>query len=249
MERFSSDGVEIAYLDQGEGHPVLLVHGFASSARVNWVEPGWVDLLSRTGHRVISLDNRGHGRSKKFYDPEDYGPALMAGDACRLLDHLKIEKADVLGYSMGSWVVFFLALYYPRRVRRMVLGGVGSNFLEGSQHMDEIVSGLESHDPALIPTPYGRAFRAFADANKNDLKALAMCARSGYPPVKREDLMSLRVPVMVAVGTEDELAGPVAPLVESFFSAERLDVPNRDHMRTVGDKIFKQGVVNFLNLP
>ncbi|MBQ0818022.1 MAG: alpha/beta fold hydrolase, partial [Methyloceanibacter sp.] len=100
MQSFDSDGVEIAYLDEGEGEPILLIHGFASNSEANWIAPNWVRTLTEAGRRVIAYDNRGHGESEKLYDPELYGAPTMAEDARRLLDHLGVEQADMLGYSM-----------------------------------------------------------------------------------------------------------------------------------------------------
>ena len=102
MNSFSSNGIEIAYIDEGAGAPVLLIHGFASNVVTNWVDPGWVRTLVRAGYRVVAFDNRGHGRSEKLYDEAVYGAELMAEDARRLLDHLDIARADVMGYSMGA---------------------------------------------------------------------------------------------------------------------------------------------------
>jgi len=93
VQSFLSDGVEIAFLDEGAGAPVLLIHGFASNTVVNWVDTGWVRFLTSNGFRVISIDNRGHGRSQKLYRVEDYGAPQMAEDARRLLDHLGIPRA------------------------------------------------------------------------------------------------------------------------------------------------------------
>src|SRR5262245_26957807 len=128
LQTFSSDGVRIAFVDEGPGggpdagsaDPVLLIHGFASSVRYNWREPGWITFLVRNGFRVIAMDNRGHGESEKLYDPNDYGAVLMAEDARRLLDQLGIARADVMGYSMGARITAFLALAHPELVRSAV---------------------------------------------------------------------------------------------------------------------------------
>ena len=102
MPSFHNGAVEIAYLDEGEGEPILLVHGFASSKNVNWVYPTWVSELKKNGRRVIALDNRGHGDSAKLYDAEDYHIGIMAGDVTALMDHLEIARADMMGYSLGA---------------------------------------------------------------------------------------------------------------------------------------------------
>src|SRR6516225_7565212 len=112
MQRFQHDGVEIAFFDEGEGDPIVLVHGFASTAEVNWVYPGWVATLTAAGRRVIALDNRGHGASSKLYDPAAYHSARMAEDVRALLDHLDLVRADVMGYSMGARIAAFFALAY-----------------------------------------------------------------------------------------------------------------------------------------
>src|SRR5690606_31605531 len=107
MPTFVSDGINLAYETYGEGAPVLLIHGFGSSGRVNWVETGWTETLTAAGYQAITIDNRGHGESEKLYDPERYYPWLMADDAARLLAHLGIRSAPVIGYSMGARIAAF----------------------------------------------------------------------------------------------------------------------------------------------
>src|SRR6478672_6479320 len=125
MASFKHGEIEIAYLDEGEGEPIVLVHGFAATKEVNWVEPGWVATLTEANRRVIALDNRGHGASSKLYDPSAYHSATMADDVRALLDHLGLARADVMGYSMGARITANLALAHPDRLRSVILGGVG----------------------------------------------------------------------------------------------------------------------------
>ena len=131
MARFRHGAVEIVYLDEGDGEPIVLVHGFASNKEVNWVHPGWVTALTGVNRRVIALDNRGHGASTKLYDPSAYHSAIMAQDVRALMDHLRIERADVMGYSMGARITAFLAADDPERVRSAILGGLGVRLVEG----------------------------------------------------------------------------------------------------------------------
>src|SRR6202158_3339778 len=100
MPSFRNGAVEIAYLDEGEGDPILLGDGFASTKNVNWVYPAWVSELRKTARRVIALDNRGHGDSAKLYDPEAYHIGAMPGDVSALMDHLNIARAAIMGYCL-----------------------------------------------------------------------------------------------------------------------------------------------------
>lgn len=247
MPEFEADGVRIAYLDEGEGDPILLIHGFASNKQVNWIYPGWVDLLVKDGRRVIAIDNRGHGDSQKFHDPADYGAPVMAEDARRVLDHLGIERADVMGYSMGARISAFLTLNHPDRVRRVVFSGLGYGMIEGVGDPEPIAAALEAERLQDVSDRNGRAFRAFAEQTGSDRLALAACMRSSRQKISEEDVARIERPVLVAVGTKDDIAGSPHKLAALIPHAEVLEIPGRDHMLAVGDKVHKQGVLAFLN--
>ena len=247
MAHFASGEVEIAYLDEGDGDPIVLVHGFASTKEVNWLHPGWVATLTRDGRRVIALDNRGHGASGKLYDPSAYHSATMADDVRALLDHLKIEQADVMGYSMGARITAFLAVKHPGRVRSAILAGLGIRLVEGVGLPESIADALEAPSLDEVRDPTGRVFRIFADQTRSDLRALAACIRGSRQTLGRAEVASIRVPVLVAVGTKDQVAGSAQELAALIPGARALDIPDRDHMLAVGDKVFKTGVIDFLN--
>lgn len=247
MPSFHHGEVEIAYLDEGAGEPIVLVHGFASNRQVNWVNPGWVKTITGAGRRAIALDNRGHGASSKLYDPAAYHSATMAEDVRALLDHLRIERADVMGYSMGARIVTFLTIDHPARVRSVVIGGMGSRMVEEVGLPDKVAAALEAPSLADISDPTGRLFRSFAEQTKSDLKALAACIRGNRQTLRREQVAGIRVPVLVAIGTEDKVAGSAQKLAALIPGARALDIPNRDHMLAVGDKVFKTAVLDFLN--
>lgn len=247
MPSFHHDDVEIAYLDEGTGEPIVLVHGFASSKEANWVNPSWTRTLTRSGRRVIALDNRGHGRSSKLYDPDAYHTATMADDVAALLDHLRIERADAMGYSMGARITAYLALNHPDRVRSAILGGLGIHLVDGVGLPVNVAEALEAPSLADVTDPTGRTFRAFAEQTKSDLKALVACIRGTRQTLTRAQVAQIRVPVMVAVGTKDDVAGSAQDLAALIPGAKWLDIPGRDHMLATGDKVFKEAALDFLN--
>jgi pimeloyl-ACP methyl ester carboxylesterase len=177
MKSFDSDGVRIAYIDEGEGEPILLIHGFASNVAANWRDAHWSARAHEAGRRVIAYDNRGHGLSEKLYDPARYGAPTMAEDAVNLLDHLDIGRADVMGYSMGARIAAFLVLAHPERVRSLILAGAGSDLVRGLVGTGPIARALEAPRIEDVTTDAARSFRAFAERTGSDLKALAACMR------------------------------------------------------------------------
>jgi pimeloyl-ACP methyl ester carboxylesterase len=247
MPSFHNGEVEIAYLDEGEGDPVLLVHGFASTKNVNWVYPTWVSELKKHGRRVVALDNRGHGDSAKLYDAGEYDVATMAGDVVALMDHLNLERADIMGYSLGSRMTAVLARHEPQRLRSAIFGGIGIGLIEGGGPGENVAVALEAPSLEDVTDPVGRTFRAFADQTRSDRRALAACLRGSRRLMTRDEAAGISVPVLIAVGTSDEIAGSADALGEIIPGAQVLDIPNRDHMRAVGDKVYKAGVLDFLS--
>jgi pimeloyl-ACP methyl ester carboxylesterase len=247
MPSFHNGDVEIAYLDEGEGDPIVLVHGFASSKNVNWVYPTWVSELKKNGRRVIAFDNRGHGDSSKLYDSEQYHIGIMAGDVVALMDHLNIERADVMGYSLGGRMTAFLGYSQPQRLRSAILGGIGMGLIEGGGPGENVASALEADSLEDVTDPVGRTFRAFADQTRSDRRALAACLRGSRRLMTRNEAAGIKVPTLIAVGTTDEIAGSAAALGKIIRGSEVLDIPGRDHMRAVGDKVYKTGVLEFLS--
>ncbi len=250
MLSFSSSGLTLKYIDQtppdSDGEPILLIHGFASNHAVNWVNTLWLKTLLAAGRRVIALDNRGHGESDKPYDVDAYSTDRMAGDAAALLDHLDIERADIMGYSMGARITAFLAASHPERVRSAILGGLGIRLVEGVGLPAGIAGAMEAPDLAHVTDPMGRMFRAFAESTKSDLTALAACIRGSRQTMDATQLARIRAPMLVCVGTNDPIAGDPHALARLIPGARGVDIPGRDHNLAVGDKIYKQAVLAFL---
>jgi pimeloyl-ACP methyl ester carboxylesterase len=250
LKTFDSDGVQIAYLDERpakpHAEPVLLIHGFASNAMTNWVDTGWVADLSAAGYRVIALDNRGHGASEKLYRIEDYGAPLMAEDSRRLLDHLAIPRAHLIGYSMGARLSAFLALAHPERVQSLVFGGLGINMVRGMAGTGPIAHALEAPSVDDVKSQAARTFRVFAEQTKSDLKALAACIRAARAPITAEAVATISAPVLVAVGDGDVVGGSAPELAALIPGAEAFVIQGREHMKAVGDRSFKKAALDFL---
>jgi pimeloyl-ACP methyl ester carboxylesterase len=246
MSTFTHEGTTIEYLDEGAGDPVVLVHGFASNKETNWVYPGWIKPLTDAGYRVIALDNRGHGAYTKYYETERYHIPEMTKDVIALLDHLKIEKADLVGYSMGARISAYAAAHYPSRVRSATLGGMGINLTRSVSSGNRVAKALEAPRIEDVTEPVGLSFRKFAEQTKSDLKALAALSYSHQRIVPREDAAKIRLPVLVVVGTKDDIAGSGEELAELIPGAKFVALEGKDHMRTVGDAGFKKAVIEFL---
>jgi pimeloyl-ACP methyl ester carboxylesterase len=253
MQRFSHDGFDFAFVDReagdgpGDGQPIILIHGFASNHMTNWVSPGWMKTLSDAGYRAIAFDHRGHGATSKSYNTADYTPSKMAGDAVALLDHLGVAEAHVMGYSMGARVSAFMALEHPHRVATLIFGGLGSGMVDGVGDWDPIAAALLAEDPTNVTNARGRSFRTFADQTKSDRKALAACIATSRQELSEADMGRIAQPTLIAVGTRDDIGGSASELAALMPNAVAFDIEGRDHMLAVGDRTFKERVLEFLS--
>lgn len=243
----ANGGLELSYLLRGEGYPVLLVHGFASTKEVNWEHTGWVKLLAHSGFQVIAFDNRGHGKSTKSHTQADYSLDRMAADALALLDYLDIRKAHVMGYSLGARIAATLAGRAPDRASKLVFSGNGYNMIEGGFNSAEIRDGLLAPSLSAVTSPVGRAFREFAESTGSDLAALAACIMGARDHIPRIVFENIPNPVLIAIGTEDDVATGGELLASIMPNATYRPIPGRNHMTAVGDRVHKQLVVDFLS--
>jgi len=256
---FDSAGVKIHYTVEGKGEPVLLIHGFGADIRTNWSAPGIINELSDT-FQVIAIDNRGHGRSEKPHDPRAYG-MQMVEDSLRLLDHLRIPKAHVVGYSMGGRITCAIVGYHPERLRSAVLGGYGwyppGNNLLDAVH-EQVAESLEQGkgieplvrflNPAGAPTPTPEQMAA---VNKmflsiNDPLALAAVMRNPAPSPLERQLRANKIPVLALVGEVDPLKSSVDRLNGLLPNLKVVVIPKANHMTAVGDPEFIKNLKAFL---
>lgn len=243
----AADGTAIAYETQGEGPPVILVHGFGASRTITWANTNWYQTLTRAGRRLVAIDCRGHGQSGKPHDQPSYEEGRMAYDVLAVMDLLGIATADIIGYSMGGYLTIRLMSDAPRRVRRAVLAGVGENYFRASRERAEIISqGLLAPDPATIVDPEALAFRTFGERAGNDLVALAACIRRSRHIYEPSELQVIAHPVLVICGEVDDTSGAPGPLADAFPHGRAVIVPRRNHHSSVGDRVFKDTALDFL---
>lgn len=242
---FDSNGVRLHFEINGPEHgsPIIAVHGFASDYRLNWVGTRWQETLTNSGFRVIGLDCRGHGHSDKPHDEAAYAVETMAGDVVRLLDHLDVQSAAYLGYSMGSRIGLEVVLDFPGRITRAAIGGIGA--AGALEHSEQIAHAFRIGEPT--DDPVARTFYKFASARPaNDLVALAACIVGLKPESNPERLSKIQTPILIVVGDEDDIARGAPELIEEIPTARLVTIAGRDHMSAVVAREFKQAALEFL---
>lgn len=247
------DGLKIHYQTFGAGAPMILVHGWGSDTQRNWVDAGWVDAL-KADRLLISIDVRGHGDSDKPHDQTAYAYAAMSRDVLGVMDHLGIAKADLMGYSMGSFMGAWLLGHRADRFTAMILGGIGDETEASKDACLAIADALRAPDVASIKDPLGRGYRAYVASNpKNtDLEALALSALQMWPegyPVELggEGLAKANIPVLIVNGDQDH------PYIDSderlaavLPNARIVEIPGANHLSAVTHPKFKEAALEFL---
>jgi pimeloyl-ACP methyl ester carboxylesterase len=259
MSYFTSDGIKIYYEIEGEGPPVVMMHGFSSSLDI-WKENNWVKNL-KDKYQVILLDCRGHGKSDKPHDESFYGQ-IMADDVIKLMEHLSIEKTNLFGYSMGAYISFWIVLTKPEIIISAILGGFvltldDKAILKGIKNTKQIIEALKAESIDQVKKPMGRAFRQVAEMRENDLLALAAVQAGtlknslseirNSPAQLRKALKNIKVPVMTVVGSSEILSGDKTLIAQLVPNACHFQIQGKDHMTVQKDKKFHMVVKAFLD--
>jgi pimeloyl-ACP methyl ester carboxylesterase len=245
----ASDGTQLAFERLGEGPAIMLVHGFGSSRSQNWKSTGWYGGLTEAGFSIVAMDCRGHGDSGKPHDEAAYGHDRMAEDVLSVMDAAGVNAALVCGYSMGGFIGLRHLASHPERVKKLVLAGVGENYLQdritAPAARAVLADALLAPDKESITDPKAKMFRAFADQPGKDRFALAACMRAMSPRLPSAALAALQRPILVVCGALDDVAGRPEPLAQAFADGKAIIIPNRDHMSAVGDRHTRQAVIDF----
>jgi pimeloyl-ACP methyl ester carboxylesterase len=257
---FDSAGVKIHYVIEGSGEPVLLIHGFTIDLERQWRAPGVIAALAKD-RKVIAYDNRGHGKSDKPHDPKQYG-LEMVEDAVRLLDHLQIKRANVVGYSMGATITNNLLTIHPERLISATLGGAAAKLEESDepnldeQFAEDIESGRGMTRLAQFLTPPGRPLPTEEQLKainagfygRNDAKALAAVIRGMRDlNVAEAKAKANQLPVLALIGSLDPLTGRVEKMGAKLTGMSTIIIEGADHMTTPGRPEFAKELIGFLD--
>ena len=249
MPTVTSGNAEIAYDDlnpEAAGGTMVLVHGFSSNRHENWQRTGWYAAFEAKGRRVLALDNRGHGESTKFHEPEAYQSSQMAEDVIAVMDDAGVSKADLMGYSMGAGIALRCVLAHPDRFSNAIFGGIGKAAFDPDAPRMNLAPAMETDDPDSIQDPLARGFRLFADQQGEDRQALAAFARAPRENLTLEDLAAIRVPTLFVAGQRDTLVGNLQDLADAVPGAKAVVLPGCDHMYAIPHPLYKAAVMDFL---
>lgn len=254
---FDSGGVRIHYRIEGRGEPVLLIHGFGLNGMMQWTK---LRNALKDDYQVIAIDNRGHGKSGKPHDPEQYG-LEMVRDQVRLLDHLGIEKAHIVGYSMGGGIALQTVIEFPERVQTAVIGGSGWSEsteeererrqpliedLENGRGFGKLFERLAATDATEQERQAMRSLGALLTA-MNDQQALAAVLKGRWERQPTEDqVRAIQTPMTAIIGENDPIRPAAEKLKELNPETRLIIVPDASHQTAMGAPEFIAGVRELL---
>ncbi|MFX1586464.1 MAG: alpha/beta fold hydrolase [Promethearchaeota archaeon] len=265
MPFFDNEGVKIYYEIEGEGPPVIMIHGFAANIEANWKATNWVDFL-KDDYKLILVDCRGHGKSDKPKDAAQYGEKINE-DIVKLLDHLSIEKANFFGYSMGARITTDILLQKQERFLSAIIGGFPLHYSKkrtkfiGKVMMKRWIKGLRKVDLNDVKNKSALRFRkvisTYTDSESQDLEALIYVLEGDIQrpdgiiptdPKRKEALKKVHVPVLTVFGSGDRLAKDKSVLAQLVPGSCHIQIEGKDHITVVSDPRFQILVKAFLDL-
>jgi pimeloyl-ACP methyl ester carboxylesterase len=237
----TTDGVTIHFMELGRGTPVILIHGYTANSEGKWFKSGIAEAIART-NRVIAMDARGHGQSDKPHDPAKYGPH-MATDVIELMDHLKIARAHIHGYSMGGSILAQVLAKHPDRVITAIFGGSGPQEVDPKRQAD--VPKDEEPPAANAPgAPRGENWGSYAGYDREALDAVQ---KYPWKPEDRAiDLTKVRIPVLAIVGSLDRPNLRTHRMQREVKNFKRVIVPGETHGSVHLNPVYTKTLTEFI---
>jgi pimeloyl-ACP methyl ester carboxylesterase len=248
---FANDGLTLAYEVHGSGLPVVMLHGAAVSFAGNYGACGWVDPLIACGLQVIGLDFRGHGGSDRPEDPTLHGTRALTGDVIALLDHLGIEQASIVGYSIGSTITLHLLHTHPERFRAAALVATGDGIIghpprSFPEILPPLVEILHRTELSAEVPPEVAFYWNFAESVGGGRAGVAAALSGEYPPCSSEEAATVSIPVLVVSGDQDVVLGTGRRVAEALPQGRYLEIPGADHFLLAVDEDVQRAVAGFL---
>lgn len=245
----AADGTRLATYTWGEPDApvVVAVHGFASSARDNWVLTGWVRELTKAGYRVLALDQRGHGHSEKPHLPEDYSIRTLVTDVEAVLDAHLVDDAVYVGYSLGARVGWEVVKELPHRIGRAVLGGVPDGIPLARLDLDQVRAYIADGTPVADATTQNY-ISLVERVPGNDLGALVALAEGmrSSGAIDPDPADAPVRPILFATGSKDAIIEGSRALASAAPDGRFFEIPDRNHFNAPGSRAFKDAAVAFL---
>lgn len=244
----SPSGLTLATYEIGDADaaPVVLVHGFTSSAELNWVLTGWSRELGRAGYRIVALDQRAHGASEKPHDASAYSMKALVDDVLALLDAYEIEAAPLVGYSLGARVSWQAALATPERVTRAVLGGIPSGDPLARFDIESARGFVAEGTP--VADDFTRAFVDMAvGAPGNDVTALIALVEGMRGGDEVDFERTPQQPLLVVAGSDDPIVEQARALAAAASDSRFVELPGRTHFNAPTARLFRQSAIDFLS--
>ena len=239
----SSDGIQLAWREVGQGRPIILLHGLFSDSNVNWVKFGTAERIAREGYRVIAPDLRAHGQSGKPHEAVHYPQLILVRDLNELIDHLDLQDFDLGGFSLGARTTVE-GVGEGLKPRKAILGGAG---LEGLRHWERrknfFLEAIELFDRVPRGDPHWLSIQ-FMKSQKIDRVSAALLLQS-FADTFMEWLKAFTMPTMVVCGDQDDDNGSASELAAMLPNAIFREVPGT-HMSSVTKPEFGATIAQFL---
>jgi len=251
LPSFQNADISLHFEVRGDGRPLVFLHGGTVNFQANYAAFGWPEKFIARGFQVVGLDFRGHGQSDKPHDASAYGTANVAADVTGLLDHLGLDRVDLVAYSIGTAVALHLLQNVPARLNRVALVATGDGLVGLPPHeFSRVLPALavvaaRSEYPQDLPK-HAAAYWNFIEATGGDRAALKAFAEARYPPLSVADAQNIKHPILVVSGDNDKVLGRGPRLASALGNAEYLEVAGADHFSLAADEAVKDAVATFL---